>query len=370
MTRPFYVRAVQHFIQREVGGSVHSSSPRTLPKDERSDFYPVKMTRRAIRPGAIFADPYGHILVVAKWYPQVEGRPGILFAVDAQPDKTVGRRRFWRGSFLFPEDGSVSGAGFKRFRPVKRVRIRGVDGAEDTIETRVMSNDWIRRNANDYGDFSTEQWDNGKDEFYERMDALINPVPMQPEQAFAAALDALTEQVERRVLSVDAGEKWKSEHPNQVMEMPEGSKIFLTSGPWENYSTPSRDLRLLIAIQTVVDYPGRVVKYPQRFILPKGMTAEAARASLEQSLMAEARKRTFQYTKSDGSKQTLSVADVIERRKGMEMAYNPNDCPEIRWAAPADSAEYKTCRDHAPEEHRTRMGEYRIWFSERRRPVH
>lgn len=357
--RRLVVRAFQHFARRTVGGRVHSSSPRTLPADEKSDFYPVAMTRRGIRPGTIFADPYGHILVVAKWYPQQEGRPGILFAVDAQPDKTVGRRRFWRGSFLFPEDGAVTGAGFKRFRPVRMRR----DGS-----TGVMSNAEIAASV-DYGDYSVEQWEMGKALFYERMDALISPKPMSPATAFSAALDALTEQVERRVLSVDAGEQWKTEHPGRRYQMPEGAKIFQTAGPWEDYSTPSRDLRLLIAIQSVVDYPRRVVRFRDRFVLPAGMTPETAQQALTQRLMSEAAQRKFTYTRSDGTPWELSVADVIERRVGMEMAYNPNDCPEIRWAAPDGSEEAKTCRDHAPAAQRQRMSRYRQWFSERRRPV-
>jgi hypothetical protein len=50
------------------------------------------------------------------------------------------------------------------------------------------------------------------------------------------------------------------------------------------------------------------------------------------------------------------------------MAYNPNDCPEIRWAAPAGSEERKTCKRRAPDEQRRKMKAYRPWFSERRRP--
>ena len=110
--------AFQRFARRRIAGYVHSSSGRTAPRDEDSDWYPVALTRSALRPGAVFHDPYGHVLVLSHWEPQREGRPGILFAVDAQPDATVGRRRFWRGSFLFPEDDGVKGAGFKRFRPV------------------------------------------------------------------------------------------------------------------------------------------------------------------------------------------------------------------------------------------------------------
>jgi hypothetical protein len=40
--------------------------------------------------------------------------------------------------------------------------------------------------------------------------------------------------------------------------MPDGAAIFETSGAWEDFSTPSRDLRLLIAIDVVQDFPDRV----------------------------------------------------------------------------------------------------------------
>ena len=51
------------------------------------------------------------------------------------------------------------------------------------------------------------------------------------------------------------------------------------------------------------------------------------------------------------------------------MSYNPNDCPEIRWGAPASSPEMKTCRRYAPEEQRAEMEKLRGWFATRSRPA-
>ncbi|MFT5430258.1 MAG: hypothetical protein ACI9OJ_000931 [Myxococcota bacterium] len=264
----------------------------------------------------------------------------------------------------------MKGAGFKRFRPLWKKRRPNGERAEtgSRFEIRSFSNGGITRNVN-YGDFSVEQWSVGKDAFYEQMDALINPEPMKPEVFFRAALDALTEQVKRRVKSVEAAEQWKRENSGRTIPMPVREEIFQTSGPWEDYSTPSRDLRLLIAIQTVIDYPDRVEKYPRRFILPPNTPLSEVADSLRKQLMAEAATREFSYTRSDGSAWKLTVADVINRRVAMEMAYNPNDCPAHRWAAPADTDERATCRGSAPEAHRSRMATYRSWFSERRRPV-
>jgi hypothetical protein len=51
------------------------------------------------------------------------------------------------------------------------------------------------------------------------------------------------------------------------------------------------------------------------------------------------------------------------------MAYNLNDCVELRWGAAEGSEEASTCKRHAPAAQRAKMaGEYRAWFAERRRP--
>lgn len=356
---PGRVKAFERFARKRVAGTVHSSSGRTLPDDEESNFYPVALSRRGLRPGTTFFDPYGHAMTIASWVPPSGDRAGVLIAADAQPDGTIGRRIFWRGSFLFPEDGAMSGAGFKRFRPVVINRRTG--------EARELSNDEIQASI-DYKDVSLEQWELGKDGFYEAMDALITPNPLPPDKALIAQIDALEQQVRRRVQSVDNAEQWKRERKGRTIPMPKDSAIFLTSGPWEDYSTPSRDMRLLIAMDAVLDFPGRVLRHPHRFILAPGVTPEAAKTEMERLIREIGSQRRFQYTRTDGSSWTLSLADVLDRAVGFEMSYNPNDCPSRRWAAPEGSQEAATCRDNAPESQRKKMVRYRPWFSKRERP--
>jgi hypothetical protein len=59
---------------------------------------------------------------------------------------------------------------------------------------------------------------------------------------------------------------------------------------------------------------------------------------------------------------------VVDRVTSLEMAYNVNDCVELRWGAPDKSDEASTCKRHAPGAQRAKMTKYRPWFQERRRP--
>ena len=74
------------------------------------------------------------------------------------------------------------------------------------------------------------------------------------------------------------------------------------------------------------------------------------------------------YTRSDGSQWTLTLKDVIDRAGNLEMAYNPNDCVELRWGAPDGSDEASTCKRHAPAAQRAKMADYRNWFRDRHWP--
>jgi hypothetical protein len=150
--------------------------------------------------------------------------------------------------------------------------------------------------------------------------------------------------------------------------MPDGVAIFETSGAWEDFSTPSRDLRLLIAIDVVLGFPDRVARRPERYAMPRDKSVAEVKAELQRVLASELATRKFSYPRSDGSAWTLTLRDVIDRAVALEMAYNPNDCVELRWGALAKSDEASTCKRYAPAAQREKMSKYRAWFHERRRP--
>jgi hypothetical protein len=341
---------------RTVADGVHSGSGRTALADDHTDTYPVPLTQDALRPGTVYADPYGHLLVIVKRVPQTDDAAGVLLAVDGQPDGTVSRKRFWRGNFLFAEDPALGGPGFKRFRPI--VSERG--------GLRRLTNAEIAKHPQ-YGDFSLEQGKVGLEGFYDRMDDVMSPAPLDPLRAMKEAIAALDEQVKARVTSVENGRKWQGSAKGDAA-MPDGATIFETTGAWEDFATPSRDLRLLIAIDVVRNFPERVERRPDRYAMPQGKSVADVKAELETVLASELASRKFTYTRSDGSPWTLAIKDVVDRMPAIEMAYNLNDCVELRWGAPDKSDEAATCKRHAPQAQRAKMTEYRAWFHERRRP--
>ena len=150
--------------------------------------------------------------------------------------------------------------------------------------------------------------------------------------------------------------------------MPDGASIFETAGAWEDFATPSRDLRLLIAMDVVSGFPDHVARRPERYAMPQGKSVAEVKAELEGVLAAEVAARKFAYTRTDGSAWTLTLKEVLERATDLEMAYNLNDCVELRWGAVERSPEAATCKRRAPQGQRAKMTDYRAWFHERRRP--
>jgi len=193
------------------------------------------------------------------------------------------------------------------------------------------------------------------------MEDVRSPKPLDAERALMETISALEEQVRTRVKSVDNGRKWLEKHEPPA-PMPEGAEIFETNGPWEDYSTPSRDLRLLIAIDVVRGFPARAERRKDRYASPPN--AHDLQAILDRELAD----RSIDYTRTDGSSFTLTLAEVLARSVALEQAFDPNDCVEVRWGAPAESEEISTCKAHAPWEQRARMETYRAWFRDRKRP--
>lgn len=337
--------------------AVHSGSARTGLEDEATDLYPVPLRRDTLWPGTVYADPYGHVLMLVEWVPGTNGKPGMLLAVDAQPDNSITRKRVWEGTFLYANVRSA-GPGFKAFRPIVKTGEGGF---------RTLSNDELAEHPG-FAPYSLEQADLTPDTFYAKLAKLINPQGLDPRQAYDATLDALVEQVETRVTSIDNGENYFHKNPDAVIAMPSGAAIFETIGPWEDYATPSRDMRLIIAMNVLQGLPDKIVRHPDLFLLG-GVSPMEAKNEITDYAARRVKERSIRYNRTDGSTWELSIADILARKSLYEMTYNPNDCAEARWGATPGSAEYSPCRRHAPAEQLAKMEQYRAWFRDAKRPT-
>jgi hypothetical protein len=351
------VQAFNSFL-RSIMNGVHSGTARTSLNNENSDYYPVTLEREALRPGTVYADPYGHTLILVSWVPQTKGHPGLLLAVDAQPDKTIAIKRFWKGNFLFNTSEVVGEPGFKAFRPISL----------DNGKLSLMQNEALNSSSG-YAPFSLQQRKMESEIFYHTMERIINPKPLDPETALMDLIQALHEQLLVRVKSVANGEAYLKSHPGTVIPMPSNANgIFQAGGQWEDFSTPNRDLRLLIAIDAVLGFPDRVANAPGDFNISKLNSPKDIKNKLQVLLDKKVSEITINYTRSDGSSQELTLAEILNRRDAFEMAYNPNDGIEIRWGAPENSDERATCHRQAPSNQQKTMQSVRKWFNKRLHP--
>ena len=67
------------------------------------------------------------------------------------------------------------------------------------------------------------------EDFYDRMDDVMSPDPLDPVKAMSDAITSLQQQMETRVTSIENGRKYLDKQA-AVTPMPDGPTIFETNG--------------------------------------------------------------------------------------------------------------------------------------------
>ena len=343
------------FAAVQIGWKVHAGNGRTLPSSTDGDLYPVPLSVESIRPGTVFVDAGGHLLVVSQVEPQTESHIGMLYGVDAHPDRTVTHKQFSLGTFVF--NHRVPTDGFKMFRPAVRQAER----------LRFLSNDELAEQG--FFPVSKEQAAlSDREVFYDGISKMLNPTPLDPASVLRNKLDVLHTAMRERVEAVAVGVAYMKENNWREMTMPAGSEIFETTGPWEIYSTPARDMRCFLAIDDVMKFPNQAVKNRAQYRVDAAASDDELLRTLESVRDEGLLERTISYERSDGTPWELSLRDVVDRQEILETAYNPNDCIETRWGAKDGTEEKQTCNRRAPPDQRFKMKLARRWFVNRQRP--
>ena len=340
------------FALQTLGREVSSNDLRDEASSPTSSLYPISLTRDALRPGAAYVDPYSHVSIVAGWESTGTERRRLVLA-DAQPSGMVALHRYVEGRLVYAPKGG--GAGFKWYRPILRNDDKQWTPAtkEQLAERR---DEALRSNYSEYG--------RGDASFFERIATLQDPRPLDPVAAYLEIFDALGSELAAREKMVELGFASRLKSGVDVPLPRTPRLLFHATGEWESYASPCRDLKLLGFLRNLARFPDAVAANPSRYRLAPGETPAQVRARLGALGETWAAERSLAYIRSDQSVFSLPLAAVLSRKTAFEAAYSPNDCPELRWGAAADSDEAKACAVKSSAADRKTMESYRSWFKE------
>jgi hypothetical protein len=302
-----------------ISGDIHSGHFRMDGSVETSDTYPVDVTKETVKPGTIFYDPNGHVLLVY----QVEDS-GVVHLMDGHPDNSLSFGVF---SEKYAVGGPSQGGGFRRFRPYS------FDGHTFSRTTNA------HLTATAAGFSGTAQYGRGRSYYSWVRERLSNGAPMEPVTEFTELVDQIC---------LDIGDRAEAvKHAAGVANGPLGpvpANIYGASGEWEELSTPSRDARLKASfrgLRRFIETTTAMVDSGAAGIHWTGSRAEllAAYAAKWGPSLSSC---SVQYTNSKGHDVTVTLADVEARL--FDLSFDPYHCTEMRWGAfPSHTTEAATC---------------------------
>ena len=126
-----------------------SPAPCASPaNDDNTDFYTVPLTQQTLRPGTVYADPYGHVLMLVRRVPQI-GRRAPASSSRSTASRTARSRASASGAAIscsptIPRSAAPASSASGRSCATRTARLRRLTNAE------------IAKNPQ-YGDFSLEQ---------------------------------------------------------------------------------------------------------------------------------------------------------------------------------------------------------------------
>jgi hypothetical protein len=323
-----------------ISENVHSGFYRMGPEVEDNDHYPIAINRDAVKPGTVFYDPNGHLLVVYA----VED-DGTVRMIDSHPDNSLTVQRF--GS-EFARGSAAQGGGFRGWR--------------------YQSYSWgqlsVAPNADAHHPyFSVEQYQQSPASFYDWVRTRLSLSGSRRDVAreYPELVRGVCGDIRDRVGSVSqciAAGIHQQPHPATLPE-----NIYGTTGDWETYASPSRDARLRASVRELY----RFIKESSDAIRAGNQTqyvyngtgaqlAQYYRSTWSTLGTGECR---ISYQSSQGQAIDLNLDDVMARL--FDLSFDPYHCPELRWGAHPDKvpAEFASCPD-SPDKITWYRDEYRL----------
>ena len=279
----------------------HSGFYRMGPSVENDDTYPIDIRPGTVRPGTVYYDPNGHVLLVYK----VDAN-GTVHFIDGHPDNSLSYRILTSDLAV---GGVAQGGGFRNFRPV--------DG-------RTLG---YAPNAS-LGDLGTSQYGRGAGYAEWVRMQLSGGQALPPADQLTQLVDQLCTDISTRIGAVDAGKQLAT---GDLGDLP--PNIYGADGDWESFSTPGRDQKLRSSFRSI-----------HQFIRTTAGTASGRALVATYTNIWKQRQTSckLSYTSSTGSAVKLTLNDVQARL--FQLSFDPYQCVEMRWGAyPSNSAEYASC---------------------------
>ncbi|MEM1398094.1 MAG: hypothetical protein AAGH38_11690, partial [Pseudomonadota bacterium] len=334
-------------IPGEVSTAMFRTHPETGGGRTFDDFYPVEVSRDAIRPGVVAYDIYGHVGIV---YDVLEDGRALIIA--SHPDHSVTRSVYGPN---FMRSKPELGSGFKAWRPLKLVgakqasdgSFRGgrVKGLENSLLSDYSVEQYFGNEPHPSGEWSLGSFRIGQQTlpYYDfvRRRLAAPGYKFNPVTEFRNGLEAICAATRDRKYAVDAARMARIHLRPHPKRLP--ANIYGTYGDWEAYSTPSRDARLKVSI---IELRREIQRLISDLGNPDGVSqygGDSLGDDLWVTLMEEVEDCQFTYWRSDNTRIRLNLSHVIDRI--WDLSFDPYHCPERRWGA--NGSELLPCTDGA-----------------------
>lgn len=285
----------------------------------KSDFYPISIDNKNIKPGTVVYDPSGHAAIIYK----IESN-GIIKMMDAHPDNSITRITFDK---KFVKGKPHHGSGFNNWRP----------------ELNQESSEKLLG-------FSLEQYktsfeiNNSPTDYYTyvRYKLAKNNLKFDPLSELKSSMLEICSNVKDRIQAVQTAiesEIHLKQHPEKLPD-----NIYGSTGEWEDFATSSRDARLKVAFaelykntlkyldmyakgSTLITYEPVETEYSE-YCEDEVCYLRSSLLKVMDDVESDAR-CNFSYVNSAGKNIPLSYSQIVDRL--FLMSFDPYHCPELRW---------------------------------------
>ena len=356
---------------RSAMSSVSSGHFRMHAELEGTDTYPIDVTADSIRPGIIYYDPRGHVLIVYR----VDRETGDIFMLDGHPDGTMTRKRLVT---TFPRGSAKYGGGFRAWRPYHVEVLDQETGAFKMVRSLNKDSQHYSASAQYRRSFTVDGIELG---YHEWVRAMVRKdgVYTRPLAEFGRRMDGICTDLRARQVAVDRAVDaglHRKDHPGKLPR-----NIYRAAGEWQAHSTPGIDTKIRSQVVELRDFVIEAMEMASagdaRLKFDGSAVDLYAEFDFAWSQYLSAPECTVTYAGSDGTDVELNVGQVLDRL--FALSFDPYHCPELRWGFSTTANDDGTAGTTACADGKTKLSWYkkeqrlrnRTWMQLRRStPLH